>query len=210
MTSIGISLGWRCKSALYGVDIGIRTRKLDGYKTCPFDKMVSNYEGLVQCIRDDFKYFCDTQYLELRTTGEDTLWKGESLIYNKYYKFIFNHESPGHGNLYHTECWKDGINHYVLNNYKNFCIRYTNRINNFRSYINDAIQTENKIIFILERYKSTINNTTELHDAIHDAYPKLNFEILFIDFTDDQLYEHLTTLMGFDKNSKEVLRLNSL
>ena len=86
MTTNSISLGWRCKSAGHAVDIGIRKRKEDGYKTCPFDMMISNYEGLVQCIRDDFKYFCDTQYLELRTTKEDSLWKGESFIYHKYYK----------------------------------------------------------------------------------------------------------------------------
>jgi hypothetical protein len=209
MTTNSISLGWRCRSAGHAVDIGIRTRKEDGYKTCPFDMMVSNYEGLVQCIRDDFKYFCDTQYLELRTTKEDTWWKGESFIYHKYYKFIFNHESPGHANLHNIECWKEGINHYILNDYNNFCIRYINRINNFRSYIKNAIHTGNKLIFVLERYKSTSDNTTELYDAIHHTYPNLQFEILFIDFTDAYLYDNLTILMGLDKNSKEVLRLDS-
>ena len=42
MNQVGISLGWNCNSASYGVDNGIRKRKIDGYMTCPFDEMVTN------------------------------------------------------------------------------------------------------------------------------------------------------------------------
>ena len=67
---------------------------------------------------DDFKYLCDTNYLTLKTVGTDVL------IYNTKYKFIFNHESPGHSNLYITQKWTKGINHYVMNNYEEFINRY--------------------------------------------------------------------------------------
>lgn len=63
---VGISLGWTCYSAQYATENNIRKFKKDGYKTCPFDKMISNYKGLCQCIQDDFKYFCDPNYLILK------------------------------------------------------------------------------------------------------------------------------------------------
>ena len=44
---IGISLGWNCHSATYGVNSGMRARKNGGYNTCPFDKMISNFRCLV-------------------------------------------------------------------------------------------------------------------------------------------------------------------
>jgi hypothetical protein len=42
---IGISLGWNCNSIIEGVKLGINS-----YLTCPFDGMVSDYEGIIKCI----------------------------------------------------------------------------------------------------------------------------------------------------------------
>ena len=42
MNNVCISLGWNCHSAVHSVNTGLRSRKIDGYKTCPFDEMVSN------------------------------------------------------------------------------------------------------------------------------------------------------------------------
>lgn len=206
--TICISLGWRCKSAMYSVDNGYRKTKANGYNTCPFDLMISNYDGLIECINDDFHYFCDTNYLELRTTCINSEWKGETFIYNKKYKFIFNHESPGHANLYVSENWSEGKEHYINNNYRNFLERYTNRINNFRNYINHAIETGDKVLFVIERFKANSENSSSLLMALKNRYPLLNFEIKFIDFTDNYLYMHLTTLMGCDESSDEVQRLD--
>ena len=64
--SIGISLGWRCEAAQVGVKYNIRSTRNNGYLTCPFDLCVTNYIGICKCIDDDFKYFCDLKYLELR------------------------------------------------------------------------------------------------------------------------------------------------
>jgi hypothetical protein len=65
MAEEAISLGWNCHSASTGVYMGLRKTKQNGYKTCPFDEMVTNYEGIIECIKDDFKYLCDIEYLEL-------------------------------------------------------------------------------------------------------------------------------------------------
>lgn len=43
MSKIGISLGNICFSAVWAVQNGLRKTKAEGYKTCPFDLMISNY-----------------------------------------------------------------------------------------------------------------------------------------------------------------------
>jgi len=63
--SIGISLGFNCTPAIYGVENNLRKRKADGYLTCPFDKCVSYFPGVVQCIEEDFKDFLNLEYLQL-------------------------------------------------------------------------------------------------------------------------------------------------
>ena len=46
---IGISLGNVCNSAEFAVANNLRKRKEEGYNTCPFDLMVSNYKGSNKC-----------------------------------------------------------------------------------------------------------------------------------------------------------------
>jgi hypothetical protein len=173
---VGISLGWRCEAAQIALHNGIRSSRVNGYKTCPFDLMVSNYQGMMECIKDDFKYFCDPKYLELVRApqvnchledyqNDDELW-----IYNTYYNFGFNHESPGHGNLYLDENWEFGINHFVENNFERFIERYNKRIENFRNYL----ATADKVNFIILRYNSI---PSELCDLLSEKYENLNFEI---------------------------------
>lgn len=171
----GISLGWNCSGASDGTKLGLRNIKENGYKTCPFDMMISNYIGICKCIEDDFKYFCDPQYLELRqgplnskhipNQKDEEMW-----IYNTYYGFAFNHEAPGHGDLFLSERWIGGVNHFVENNFENFIKRYTNRINNFRNYLNEC----DYINFILWRYNSI---PYELVDILKNKYPNLKFKI---------------------------------
>ena len=63
MSKIGISLGWNCGPATYGANNGLREIKANGYQTCPFDEMVSNLPGVIECIKDDFKYITDDKNL---------------------------------------------------------------------------------------------------------------------------------------------------
>jgi len=171
----GVSLGWNCTGAYEGTNLGLRDLAASGYLTCPFDAMNNNYIGLCKCLEDDFAHFCDPKYLEMRKApyvddlirnqNKDELW-----IYNSYYGFAFNHESPGHGGLYLGEKWVGGINHFVDNNFENFIKRYERRINNFRNYL----ETHDFINFIIWRYNRI---PYEIVDIIKNKYPNLKFKV---------------------------------
>lgn len=171
---IGISLGYNCQPAINGVNLNLRNTKKDGYLTCPFDECVTYYNGLILCLEENFKYFLDLNYIKLIEAEEDFggCKKGDKLICNTRYNFIFNHESPGHGNLYLTQNWNEGINHYINNNYEFFIKRYSNRINNFKNYLSSGY----KINFLITRY---IKDITKLKNTLIKLYPKLDFEITF-------------------------------
>lgn len=177
MSEVAISLGWRCETAQLGVSLGKRGTRDHGYKTCPFDLLNTNYVGVCKAISDDFKYFTDPKYLKLvegNFCSEHfdmyNTPKRETQIVNTYYGFIFNHESPGHGNLYINERWNGGINHFTSNNFEKFIERYNQRIDNFRNYIKES----DKVNFLLMRYNSI---PTELCEVISNTYPSLDFEI---------------------------------
>jgi hypothetical protein len=187
MDHIGISLGWNCYSAAWGVANNIREKKINGYKTCPFDECFTNYNGVIECINDNFKYFLDINYLKLIKAQFtiESIKEEELLIINTKYNFIFNHESPGHANLYLTEKWLGGINHFIDNNFKEFINRYIKRINNFREYMNNNLE----IIFILTRYNQ---NTIKLEEIIKKQYPKKKFNIIKLipEFNIDIIQKH--------------------
>lgn len=223
MNQQGISLGWRCESAQIGISNNIRSTKSEGYNTCPFDLHNSNYLGVIECIKDDFKYLTDTKYLEVR---EGTFCSEHFAMFNKplverqivntYYGFVYNHESPGHANLYRTENWSGGINHFVDNNFEKFIDRYNFRVQNFRNYLSSG----DKINFILMRYNDIPN---ELCRVIEETHPNLNFEIhSFVNYSpytynmthkkdDNSVHEwemEQWRVMGIDeeKNPNEFLR----
>ena len=45
---------------------------------------------------------------------------------NTKYNFLFNHESPGHANLFQTQNWEGGKFHYIDNDFTNFKNRFYN------------------------------------------------------------------------------------
>lgn len=198
--NIGISLGWNCHSAIWGINNNKRISKVNGYKTCPFDIMVSNYPGICECIKDDFKYLCDENYLELVKVNDS-----EFIIYNNKYNFGFNHESPGHANLYITEGWEHGINHYVINNYEYLKKRYLKRINNFKEYLLD----ENNIInFIITTWEKNNNDLKMLKDILNNKYPNLKYNFIILNEPNGKDYyiRHLKD-MHFTENDEELKRL---
>ena len=166
-----ISLGWNCESAFKGVAEGIRKVRAAGYKTCPFDECITNYEGIIQCIKDDFKYLCDVNYLKLVPAAFSTggIVKSERLIYNTRYNFIFNHESPDHANLWINQGWPGGKMHYIDNNYAMFIERYSRRIENFREYIKTS-----SILFIIGTLRDEVSS---LQETIEKVHPNLKFDI---------------------------------
>lgn len=198
MNKIGISLGMKCDAAIWGIETGLRKRKIEGYNTCPFDEMLSNYPGILQCLKDDFKYFCDTNYLKIIDTQDGPF------IFNTKYKFAFNHESPGHDNLHIKQEWAEGINHFINNNYAHFIERYTKRINSFREYLLDP---NNYIEFIIQRYNTFKIDLWELKDILLLHYPdlKLNFNVIFIDNIEAR---KVLKVLQFTENDEEMDRLN--
>ena len=171
MNNIGISLGLICKSAVWGVENNYRSNKDNDYKTCPFDLMVSNYKGVIDCIYTDFHYFCHPDHI--------TLIHETNLIVNTKYNFGFNHESPDHAGLYLSENWPEGNFHFVNNNFKHFIDRYQRRIQSFINYLNDP---NNYIIFIIQFHYDVNPNDDlfELRTALAIKYPYLKYEIKVI------------------------------
>ena len=169
MKKIAISLGKNCSSAVWAVRNGLKTiTNLNGSDMCPFDLMVSNYKGIVECIKDDFKYFCDSKYLRSK------------MLINTYYKFGFNHECGEHKKLWVKEKWPNGKDHFIMNNFKYFKERYNRRIQAFRKYLNDK---NNYIIFVIKldnKDKLIDRKLPELRSALKLKYPHLKYEIKII------------------------------
>lgn len=177
---IGISLGWNCYSAVQGVERGLRLRKEQGYKTCPFDEMVTNYDGIVKCIENKLDDLADPAFLQVVRLPPDAKHNpNDDLIHHSKYKFFFNHESPGHGQLYVSQRWPGGKEHYIRNNYEQFRLRYEARIDNFKSYVNSGEHVQ----FIITRFDDPM---TGLHNAIHASWPDLSYSIVRLDLEDTQ------------------------
>jgi len=198
MNIIGISLGWNCHSAMWGVNNNLRNKKADGYNTCPFDMMVTNYKGIVECLNDDFKHFYDENCLELIKITEN-----EYSIYNNKYHFGFNHESPGHANLYITEAWPEGINHFINNNYHNFKELYSRRVQNFRSYLLDP---NNFINFIITSWNKKQTDIVDLKLAIQKHYPNLKYNVIILN--DPNGKEYYLKHMRDMKYEEEIQRIS--
>jgi Putative papain-like cysteine peptidase (DUF1796) len=162
----GVSLGFDCRSAMFAKDNKIRKSKNEGYKTCPFDIMITNYYGVIKCINDKFKYFMDTNYLEITDNGE---------IINTKYDFYFLHEI--HSSMLKVNAVKVSEfpteDHYTKNDFENLKIRYNNGVKNFNNYMKNT----KEITFILNRLNPT---HVELHKCIKNNYPNLKFDIMHI------------------------------
>jgi hypothetical protein len=184
MHEVGISLGWNCNSASWASANGIRQLKVDGYKTCPFDLMVTNYEGIVQCIDEDFKYICDENYLVIREprVANDV---ESCMIYNIRYKFGFNHESPGTAKLYISENWAGGPSHFVDNNYRLFKERYSRRADNFRNYLSDP---DSFITFVHTTWNKTDEDMSDLKRVLKKHYPHLKYRIQLLNDPNGEEY----------------------
>ena len=176
-----ISLGQNCEP----VEKAIRNRtmksKKQGRKTCVFDLMVTSYNALLKLIESNFTIFFDDVKLIENPKNIKFKTKDNSLSYSTVYKkpygriitnnklgIIFNHESPGHPSLHHTEKW-DNQNMYVENNFNKFKIRYSNRINAFQNYIKDS----DEVIFLIY----TIYFPRKLDTIIKKTYPNLKYKI---------------------------------
>ena len=170
MDTVGISLGRVCLPAMWAAKNNIRKTKGQGYNTCVFDLMISNYDGLVKCIKEDFKNFTNPEYLN---------YNGY-IVSNTYYNFEFNHETPGHADLYLKEKWSEGTNHFINNNFSNFIKRYNERITNFKNYLSN---NNNFIRFIIQFNNDTDDyhdDCKELRNALKINYGQLKYSITIL------------------------------
>lgn len=178
-----ISLGNWCEPAVYGVRHGLRVKKRDGYRTCPFDLMVTDIDGVLDCIQTDFKYFYDVKYIEKKTYGFlDDGTETYCIKNKKYPRFLFNHEGF-YG--YESEVWEEVYGdpaYFYINNYENFISRYRRRVENFNYYCN----SENHITFIVQfHYDSFYDEYNEhildrIKQTISNKYKNLDFDVLIL------------------------------
>lgn len=137
--------------------------------------MMSNVNGVIDCIDNNFKYFHAPEFLKVRTNGR---YKDRFCITNTKYNFFFNHESfiRGQRELYDRERWKYGPKTFVRDNFKEFVKRYTQRVENFRYYCESSDYHVNFVIqFSREKYSDELMN--KLKTTIKNKYPKLDHEI---------------------------------
>jgi len=193
--SIYISLGWDCGPASFSVNNSLRPKKSDGYMTCPFDLMITNFKGIIDCFNDDFQYLYDTKYIQVKIVQRDCKFlafkKGDKAIVNTKYNFIFNHESPNHGNLHLHENWAKGSEHFCLNNFEEFILRYKNRVQNLRNYLS----SETGVVFINSRINNTIAECDEFVSIVKKKYPNLDFNFHLLEEERHDIYNEY---MAFD------------
>jgi hypothetical protein len=181
MGQIYISLGWDCGPAMFAVNNSLRKTKAAGYMTCPFDLMNTNYDGIVDFFKDDFIDLLNPKFIELKTVKTSCKYlnyqKNDKIIINTKYNFIFNHESPNHGDLHLHENWANGPYHFCNNNFEEFFNRYNNRLQNFKNYLNSG----QKIIFVNAKINNNYDSCKNLFDIIKNKYPNLDFDFHFIE-----------------------------
>jgi hypothetical protein len=154
-----LSLGWNCDPAILSVSYGFRPNRAGGYRTGPFDLIMSNYDGLCRCLDEDFAHFFEIDFLN------------QSQIWNAYYGFRFNHESPHqYHDLGSQEGWDSPL-HFVDNNFENFKLRFSARIDNFRSYLTSPQPK----VFI---YQGANRMPVEVDAIIKARYPSIDFRII--------------------------------
>ena len=145
-----------------------------------FDKMTTNYPGIIECIKDDFEYLCDERYIE---KIED---KGEVFLYNNKYKFLFHNETPEYPNLSQTN------------------IKYYTRIQAFRKCLQGQ---KNNITFYLMRHNTSQCDLLDIKKVLHEKYPKLNYQIIPL-FLQESIARNALKLLGFKESELEMDRLN--
>jgi hypothetical protein len=177
--TIYISLGYNCSPREY-IKYHIGLSKEDGYLTCPFDLSITHFDSLYNCIETDFKYFFDNlRLIPDLIEGEDiNNCNISSKTITNYYNIIFNHESAIHSNLFKIS--RDDNLFYIRNNFEELKKRYSQRIENFRYYINNY----DNITFIYKNCDDSDKNNSEklekLKDLLYKKYNNKNINIIVI------------------------------
>jgi hypothetical protein len=170
---IYISLGHNCAPRIYIKD-DLKISKILGYKTCPFDLCITNFDSLCNCLNTDFKYFFDDLRLisGCNAPGNRSNCGVGGMNITNTYNIIFNHEGSTHSHLF--DVGKDDDNFFIRNDFDEFKKRYIQRINNFNNYIN----MYNNITFIYNKCIGDNYDNIKLLKLLNDKYKNKNVNIL--------------------------------
>ena len=104
-----------------------------------------------------------------------------------------------------TEKWFDGAFTFVNNNYSELKNRYNQRIQNFKDYCSDG---NNVITFILTSWNKSVEDLSELKNAITNQFPSLkyNIHILNTKLGKEYYIKHLKD-MNYTEDDYELKRL---
>lgn len=180
--AIAISLGNTCAPAVARAKHLGQSKKTN-YKSCPFDLMLSNVAGVIDCLNTDFKSFCLPEHLRIQDLGKENN-EDRFIIRHIKYNWIFNHESfnRGEGYLYKREDWENGPNTYINNNFEKLISRYNERIKNFKYYCESDYYVYFLLNFAFHMDPPGDKFSRELIDnlniAIKNRFPKLQFEVV--------------------------------
>ena len=198
---VAISLGYNCQPAMRSKDYKFRQSKKEGYKTCPFDVMLSNYEGLVRCLQEDFRYLTDSQYLRvIDVPVNDTLHvPHDKVIINTRYNFLFYHDSPVQY-IFDDYQWENGLEHFVVNDFAALKERYKKRVSNFVDYMGGGYEVLLVMLAPTLGYKTGF---PRLNKVLHEKYPNSRYRFAKFNHLDDneQFQVHHVQWMGVNTSS---------
>ena len=146
-----VSIGGDCDSRMM-IKSGLGYSKANGYKTCPFDLLLSTFVSARYHIETDFLEFFDGLHIipscpvgcEVCVRGPHA---GRGLISNKT-GIVFEHESPTHAHLFEGKgspsgedferaLAKNDTDFFVRNDFAELKKKYKERIVNFRNVIKE-------------------------------------------------------------------------
>lgn len=173
---IYIPFGNDCAIAYQLEKLGLRNTSL------PFDWIKSDLEGLIQCIDDDFSYFCDESSFTMKNTSknfkiiQDNYFDGKLTnsirMLNSVYDFHHLHDFKLYVELGITQNLKYG--------FKKFKEKYNKRIIRFRELMRNNLV--HKVIVHIGPQKDI-----ELIDKlieVFDSKSYTNFQIKFISYNE--------------------------
>nr|QOI90620.1 hypothetical protein HWQ62_00489 [Pyramimonas orientalis virus] len=186
-----LSLGQNCQSLVNLVNDKHVPLKSNGRRTCLFDLSLTSYYAICELFENTFdlttflnfrlidnphgEKFCQTHIDDnerhLLFNPKTGLPYGQIVINEM--GCMFNHESPGHPELYHTERWTSKTM-FVDDDFKLLKDRYTTRRDNLKEYIRQAIENNYEINFVL----TTFVIPRKLDSIIQVKYPSLKYTII--------------------------------
>ena len=194
-------MGWDDDCASH-LSKSVRCKENNVYNYCPFDTIISDSKGLIDCINDDFKYFCDPNYLKVITFTDNydclKISANSTMLIHTKYNFIFKHESSGYGNLWEIEKWQKGKFHFEMDNYSEFIKRYENRIQNFKNYLNGKYE----VLFIIRKINNNSKTNIELENKIKEKYPNLKFSFQLQEEPHIRMFNEGLNLQNIIRNIK--------